>query len=87
MNMASGTDQTAIFDDVARILATRSHTQATIHPETRISADLEIDSVEIFDIVMELEDLYNISLPVEAASDIDTVKDLVAKIGQLANVR
>lgn len=85
--MATGIDQTAIFEDVARILATRSHTQAPIQPDTRISADLEIDSVEIFDIVMELEDLYNISLPVEAASDIDTVKDLVAKIGQLANVR
>lgn len=84
--MSSGMEQTAIFDDVARILATRSHTTAVISPETRISADLEIDSVEIFDIVMELEDLYNISLPVEAASDIDTVRDLVAKIGQLANV-
>ena len=84
--MSSGTHQAGIFEDVAKILATRSHTRAVITPETRISADLEIDSVEIFDIVMELEDLYNISLPVEAASDIDTVRDLVAKIGQLANV-
>jgi len=85
--MPSGTDQKAIFENVARVLSTRSHTQAAIRPDTRIGADLEIDSVEIFDIVMELEDLYNISLPVEAASDIDTVHDLVAKIGQLANVR
>ncbi len=85
--MPSGTDQKAIFDDVARVLSAHSHTQAPIRPETRIGADLEIDSVEIFDIVMELEDLYNISLPVEAASDIDTVQDLVSKIGQLANVR
>lgn len=85
--MHSETDQKAIFEDVARVLSARSHTQAAIRPETRIGADLEIDSVEIFDIVMELEDLYNISLPVEAASDIDTVQDLVAKIGQLANVR
>lgn len=85
--MSPRIDQTAIFEDVAKILATRSHTQAAILPDTRIGADLEIDSVEIFDIVMELEDLYNISLPVEAASDIDSVKDLVAKIGQLTNVR
>ncbi|MFN3607584.1 MAG: phosphopantetheine-binding protein [Hyphomonas sp.] len=85
--MTDQTDQKTIFEDVAKILATRSHTGAEILPETRIGADLEIDSVEIFDIVMELEDLYNISLPVEAASDIDTVKDLVAKIGQLSNVR
>ncbi len=85
--MPSGTDQKAIFEEVAKVLSTRSHTHAAIQPDTRIGADLEIDSVEIFDIVMELEDLYNISLPVEAASDIDTVQDLVAKIGQLANVR
>ena len=58
----------------------------TIVPETRIGADLEIDSVEIFDIVMELEDLYDISFPIEQASNIDTVRDLVATIRQLANV-
>lgn len=81
------TKEKAIFDEVAKVLAPRSHTRVAIGPETRISADLEINSVEIFDIVMELEDLYNISLPVEAASDIDTVQDLVTKIGQLADVR
>lgn len=85
--MTAKPDEAAIFGEVSRILAARSHTQIAIRPETRIGADLEIDSVEIFDIVMELEDLYNISLPVEAASDIDTVRDLSAKIGQLANVR
>jgi acyl carrier protein len=35
---------------------------------------------------MELEDLYDISFPIEQASNIDTVRDLVATIRQLANV-
>lgn len=77
--------QNEVFADVIRVL--RAHTQAPVEigPQTRIGADLEIDSVEIFDIVMELEDLYDVSLPVEAASDIETVGDLVARIGQLRN--
>lgn len=75
--------QDAIFEDVIRVLRAHSHAAIEIRPETRIGADLEIDSVEIFDIVMELEDLYDVSLPVEAASDIETVGDLVTRIGQL----
>ncbi|MBU2606181.1 MAG: acyl carrier protein [Alphaproteobacteria bacterium] len=54
--------------------------------DLRISADLEIDSVEIFDLVMEIEDIYDISFPVEAASNINTVRDLVETIGQLTHV-
>ncbi|MEX1252152.1 MAG: acyl carrier protein [Hyphomonas sp.] len=79
-------DQASLFDEISKVLSARSHTGITITPETRIGADLEIDSVEIFDIVMELEDLYDISFPIEQASNIDTVRDLVATIRQLANV-
>lgn len=79
-------DQASLFDEISKVLSARSNTGITITPETRIGADLEIDSVEIFDIVMELEDLYNISFPIEQASNIDTVRDLVATIRQRANV-
>jgi len=79
-------DQASLFEEISKLLAAHSNTGITIVPETRIGADLEIDSVEIFDIVMELEDLYDISFPIEQASNIDTVRDLVATIRQLANV-
>lgn len=79
--------EAAILKEVSRILSARSPNQRPITPETSFGSDLEIDSVEIFDVVMELEDIFNISLPVEVASEIETVHDLVAKIGQLANAR
>lgn len=79
--------EAAILKEVSRILSARSPNQRAITPETSFGADLEIDSVEIFDVVMELEDIFNISLPVEVASEIETVHDLVAKIGQLAHAR
>jgi len=75
-----------VFADVSRILKAHAHADIPITLDVRISADLEIDSVEIFDIVMEIEDIYDISFPVEAASSIDTVRDLVETIGQLTNV-
>jgi len=75
-----------VFDDVSRILKAHAHADVEITMDLRISADLEIDSVEIFDIVMEIEDIYDISFPVEAASNIDTVRDLVETIGQLTHV-
>ncbi|KCZ87944.1 acyl carrier protein [Hyphomonas johnsonii MHS-2] len=75
-----------VFENVSKILKAHAHADILITPDVRISADLEIDSVEIFDIVMEIEDIYDISFPVEVASSIDTVRDLVETIGQLTNV-
>ena len=43
-------------------------------------ADLEIDSVAIFDLVMEVEDAYEVTFPMETISDIESVGDLVNTI-------
>ena len=39
-------------------------------------SDLEVDSVAVFDFIMELEDFYDISIPMEMVSDIKTVGEL-----------
>ncbi|PWE34028.1 acyl carrier protein [Maritimibacter sp. 55A14] len=79
-------DTSAIFDQISKILSAHAKTDTPITPETRIAADLAIDSVEMFDIVMEIEDAYDISFPIEEASDIDSVQSLVDTIGRLTDV-
>lgn len=39
--------------------------------------DLDIDSITYFEIIMELEDEFDIDIPDEAAEDMRTVSDLV----------
>jgi len=48
-----------------------------------IVSDLEVDSVAVFDLVMELEDHYDISISMEQVSDIKTVGELVICVKEL----
>ncbi len=45
--------------------------------------DLEVDSVAVFDLVMGLEDFYDISIPMELISDIRTVGELSIAVKEL----
>lgn len=57
-----------------------------VTPDMKIGSDVEIDSVEVFDVVMELEEHYDISLPMEITSEIQTIGDLVKAVERLVNV-
>ena len=45
-------------------------------PETDISTDLNIDSVTVMDFVMEVEDHFDIEIPLNVLSDIRTIAEL-----------
>lgn len=79
-------EQQAIFDQIRAVLESHRKVDVPITPDIRIGADLAIDSVEMFDLVMEIEDAYDISFPIEEASGIDTVQSLVEAIERLKNV-
>jgi acyl carrier protein len=46
-----------------------------IQPETRFREDLDADSLDLYELVMELEDTYGIKVSEEEASRIETVAD------------
>jgi acyl carrier protein len=48
-----------------------------IREETRFKEDLEADSLDLYELVMELEDRYGISVSEEQAARIKTVGDAV----------
>lgn len=56
-----------------------------IEMNSGIMSDLEVDSTAVFDIIMGLEDHYDISIPMEMVSDIKTVGELSAAIVQLTS--
>lgn len=47
-----------------------------LSPATDISADLNIDSVTVMDFVMEVEDHFDIEIPLNVLSETRTVADL-----------
>jgi len=48
-----------------------------IRPETRFRDDLDADSLDLYELVMELEDRYGIRVSEEEAAGIETVGDAV----------
>ena len=48
-----------------------------IQPETRFRDDLDADSLDLYELVMELEDTYGVSVSEEEAARIQTVADAV----------
>lgn len=49
-------------------------------PETDIPTDLNIDSVAVMDFVMEVEDHYDIEIPLNVVAETRTVAELAAVI-------
>ena len=49
----------------------------TITPDTSFKDDLGADSLDLFEQVMALEDEYNIEIPSEELTDLNTVGDVI----------
>ena len=68
----------SIFDQVVEIIkANLSLGDKVITLDSNLEDDLGADSIDAMQIVMELEDTFEIEIPTEAAENIKTVKDLV----------
>jgi acyl carrier protein len=67
------TDTIAI---ICKLLQPFNTNGATLSAETDISTDLNIDSVTVMDFVMEVEDHFDIEIPLNVLSETRTIADL-----------
>ena len=74
--------QTEIFDQVKTIVADQlSVDAAQVTSEANFQNDLNADSLDVVEMVMALEEAFDIEIPDEAAEEIKTVQDAVNYIG------
>ena len=55
-----------------------------ITEDTVLLGDLELDSLRVMDLLLRVEDRFDISIPVSILPDVRTVKDLALQIETLA---
>ena len=73
------------FTTLCQLLEPFNAAKIVLTPETDISADLNIDSVSVMDFVMEVEDHFNIDIPLNVLSETRSIADLVKVVdGRLA---
>ena len=67
-----------IFDKLVKIMAEQLGVQQQdISMETMLRDDLAVDSLDLYNLGMVLEDEFNIELPQDEMNDIETVEDVV----------
>ncbi len=73
-----------VFDKVKKIIAGQlSVDEEKINVETNLIEDLKADSLDVVELIMDLEQEFNIEIPDEDLPKITTVKDIIAYIEKL----
>jgi acyl carrier protein len=73
----------AAFQEVAKLLGPFRRQETPITRDTDITADLDLDSLAVMNLLMQVEEKYDISIPLNLIPEIRTVGDLVKVIEQL----
>jgi acyl carrier protein len=73
-----------IFDRVKKVVVEQLEVEDpdTVIPEASFANDLKADSLDVVELVMALEEEFDIEIPDEAAEQIDTVGKAVAHISE-----
>ena len=69
-----------IFAEICRLLTPFNEKGIELKPTTDISGDLSIDSVTVMDFVMEVEDRFDIEIPLNILAETRTMDDLVSVV-------
>ena len=75
----------SMFDEIVALLEPFNADNIPLTPDTDISADLKIDSVSVMDFVMEVEDKFDIDIPLNVLSDTRTISDLMGVVKERTN--
>ena len=68
------------IDQICKLLAPFNSTAKALTIDTDISADLNIDSVAVMDFVMEVEDHFDIEIPLNVVSETHSIGDLASVV-------
>ena len=66
-----------MLEKLTEMIREQLNTDAAITEDTSFKDDLGADSLDLFELVMGLEEEYSIEIPAEELTDINTVGDVI----------
>lgn len=67
-----------MFEKIQEIVAEQLNCEASqVTMETNFKDDLDADSLDLFELVMALEEEYNVEIPSEDLTELNTVEDVI----------
>ena len=86
MNAMTGNiaaDYPQIVAEIRAELTTLTQGRLEIGEDTDLLGDLNLDSLQVMNFMLQVEDRFDISIPVSILPDVRTVKDLALQIERL----
>ena len=77
--------QEEILVQVYQVLKPHAKEGQGLTDETELVGDLNLDSVQVLELLMDIEDHLDISIPLNTLPDIHTVKDLAERLHKIAS--
>lgn len=74
-----------IYGHLQELLGPYAPSGVEIKPQTRLVDDMGLDSVQIMEVLMELEDRLDSSIPMNSLPDVQTMDDLTRAMEQTLN--
>ncbi len=75
------------YNEIIELLCDRlsslANADANITAETNLIGELSIDSIKLLNLIMEIEDAFDISIPINALADVQTVHELASLISKI----
>ena len=69
--------------DLYEVLQPFSNEGEQLTEDTQLVADLGLDSLKIMELMLEIEDHFDVSIPLNVLPDLRTIKDLAVQVGSL----
>lgn len=70
----------SLVDELCELLQKYNKEGIELTAATNLGSDLDIDSVEVMDLIMEIEDKFDIDIPINLVSDIERIGDLASLV-------
>lgn len=74
-----------ILDDLYQLIQPFAE-QTQLNENTELVTDLKLDSVKVMNLMLQIEDHFDISIPLNVLPEVRTIKDLAAHIQELTPV-
>jgi len=78
--------QEEIVAQVFEMLTPRVKDGGALSEDMELVGDLGLDSVQVLDLLMEVEDRFDVSIPLNVLPDIRTVKDLSDQLHKMSTL-
>ena len=73
-------DKDSVVSELCELLQKYNKEGIELTTETNLGSDLDVDSVEVMDLIMEIEDKFDIDIPINLVSEIERIGDLASLV-------